>query len=436
MINGIDKYIVEDIENIRTNYESALEIIEGPLMDGMQVVGDLFGSGKMFLPQVVKSARVMKKAVSYLKPFMENEKTGEGTKRGKIILATVKGDVHDIGKNIVAIVLQCNNYEVVDLGVMVPAEKILQIAKEENADIIGLSGLITPSLDEMVGIAKEMNRQQLEVPLLIGGATTSLKHTAVKIAPKYNEPIIRVRDASKVAQVVGNLLNEDKKIEFSNEKQKKTRETKKKFEKNNNSETISINDIAYKNRLKLDWENEDIAIPSFTGLKHIIDFPIEEIRNYIDWTFFFKAWQMRGTYPRIMNDPVKGKVAKELFKNANKMLDEIIEKKLLQANVAYGFWPANSEKNDIILYKNEKRNDELTRFNMLRQRKIRNGMALSLSDFIAPKNSKINDYIGAFAVTAGINAEELSKKYEKNNDDYNSIMIKTLADRLLKLWPN
>ena len=229
LINGIDKYIVEDIENIRTNYESALEIIEGPLMDGMQVVGDLFGSGKMFLPQVVKSARVMKKAVSYLKPFMENEKTGEGTKRGKIILATVKGDVHDIGKNIVAIVLQCNNYEVVDLGVMVPAEKILQIAKEENADIIGLSGLITPSLDEMVGIAKEMNRQQLEVPLLIGGATTSLKHTAVKIAPKYNEPIIRVRDASKVAQVVGNLLNEDKKIEFSNKNREKTRETKKKF---------------------------------------------------------------------------------------------------------------------------------------------------------------------------------------------------------------
>ena len=229
MINGIDKYIVEDIENIRTNYESALEIIEGPLMDGMQVVGDLFGSGKMFLPQVVKSARVMKKAVSYLKPFMENEKTGEGTKRGKIILATVKGDVHDIGKNIVAIVLQCNNYEVVDLGVMVPAEKILQIAKEENADIIGLSGLITPSLDEMVGIAKEMNRQQLEVPLLIGGATTSLKHTAVKIAPNYKEPIIRVRDASKVAQVVGNLLSEDKKIEFSNKNREKQEKLRKKF---------------------------------------------------------------------------------------------------------------------------------------------------------------------------------------------------------------
>ena len=263
----------------------------------------------MFLPQVVKSARVMKKAVSYLKPFMENEKTGEGTKRGKIILATVKGDVHDIGKNIVAIVLQCNNYEVVDLGVMVPAEKILQIAKEESADIIGLSGLITPSLDEMVGIAKEMNRQQLEVPLLIGGATTSLKHTAVKIAPNYNEPIIRVRDASKVAQVVGNLLNEDKKIEFSNKNRKKQEKLRKSFEKNNNSETIS-DDIAYKNRLKLDWESEDIAIPSFTGLKHITDFPIEKIREFIDWTFFFKAWQMRGTYPRIMNDPVKGKVAK------------------------------------------------------------------------------------------------------------------------------
>ncbi|MBG07490.1 MAG: methionine synthase, partial [Halobacteriovoraceae bacterium] len=429
LINGIDKYIIEDIENIRTNYESALEIIEGPLMDGMQVVGDLFGSGKMFLPQVVKSARVMKKAVSYLKPFMENEKTGERTKRGKIILATVKGDVHDIGKNIVAIVLQCNNYEVVDLGVMVPAEKILQIAKKESADIIGLSGLITPSLDEMVVIAKEMNRQKLEVPLLIGGATTSLKHTAVKIAPKYNEPVIRVRDASKVAQIVGNLLNEDEKKEFSNKNRQKQEKLRKSFEKNKNSETIS-DDIAYENRLKLDWESEDIAIPSFAGLKHITNFPIEKIRQFIDWTFFFKAWQMRGTYPRIMNDPLKRKVAKELFQNANKMLDKIIKNKLFQANVAYGFWPANSEKNDIVLYKNEKRKSEVTRFNMLRQRKMRNGITLSLSDFIAPNESKIKDYIGAFAVTAGINAEELSQNYELENNDYNSIMVKTLADRL------
>jgi len=429
LINGIDKYIIEDIEKIRGNYDSALDIIEGPLMDGMQIVGDLFGSGKMFLPQVVKSARVMKKAVSHLKPFMEKENTGNISSRGKIILATVKGDVHDIGKNIVAIVLQCNNYEVIDLGVMVPAEKILRVAKNENADIIGLSGLITPSLDEMVDIAKEMKRQEFDTPLLIGGATTSPKHTAIKIAPEYNEPIIRVRDASRVSNVIGDLLNKDKKRSFVEKNKKKQKKLRLNYETNIDTKILS-NKEAYDNRLSIDWENEEIAVPSFTGRKHIINFPIEEIRKYIDWTFFFKAWQMRGTYPRIINDPVKGRIARELFNNANKMLDEIIEKKLLQANVAYGFWPANSEKNDIILYKNKKRTGELTRFNMLRQRKIRNGMALSLSDFIAPKNLKIKDYIGAFAVTAGINAEELSRKYEGKNDDYNSIMIKTLADRL------
>ncbi len=429
LVNGIDKYIVEDVENIRENYNSALEIIEGPLMDGMQVVGDLFGSGKMFLPQVVKSARVMKKAVSYLKPFMEKEKTGEGSKRGKIILATVKGDVHDIGKNIVAIVLQCNNYEIVDLGVMVPAEKILRIAKRENADIIGLSGLITPSLDEMVGIAKEMNRQKMDIPLLIGGATTSPKHTAVKIAPEYDKPIVRVRDASKVAQVVGDLLSEEKSEEFSNENRGKQEKLRRKFENSSEIEVLS-NEEAYKNRLKLDWENEDIATPSFIGLKQLTDFPISEIRKYIDWTFFFKAWQMKGTYPRIVNDPVKGKIAKELFANANKMLDAIINKKLLQANVSYGFWPANAENDNIILFENEERNTELIRFDMLRQQKIRGKHTLSLSDFIAPKKTKVADYIGAFAVTAGINAEKLSKMYENQNDDYNSIMIKTLADRL------
>jgi len=429
LINGIDKYIIEDIETIRGNYDSSLEIIEGPLMDGMQIVGDLFGSGKMFLPQVVKSARVMKKAVSHLKPFMEKENIRNASSRGKILLATVKGDVHDIGKNIVAIVLQCNNYEVIDLGVMVPAEKILSVAKKENADIIGLSGLITPSLDEMVDIAREMKRQEFDTPLIIGGATTSPKHTAIKIAPEYNEPIVRVRDASRVSNVVGDLLSKDKKKSFVKTNENKQRKLRLSYEGKKNAGRLS-NKEAYENRLKIDWKNEEIAIPSFTGIKHITNFSIEEIRNYIDWTFFFKAWQMRGTYPRIINDPVKGKVAKELFKNANEMLDKIIENRLLQANIAYGFWHANSEKNDIIIYKNQKRANELTRFNMLRQRKIRNGMALSLSDFIAPKKSKIEDYIGAFAVTAGINAEELTKKYEESNDDYNSIMVKTLADRL------
>ncbi len=429
LINGIDKYIVEDIENIRESYDSALEIIEGPLMDGMQTVGDLFGSGKMFLPQVVKSARVMKKAVSYLKPFMEKESRGEVKKRGKIILATVKGDVHDIGKNIVAIVLQCNNYEIIDLGVMVPAEKILRIAKKEHADIIGLSGLITPSLDEMVYVAKEMKRQDFETPLLIGGATTSSKHTAIKIAPEYNETTVRVKDASRVAHIVGDLLNLDTKIEFDRKIKKGQENQRKAFENKSNDNLVSYEE-AYKNRLKLDWKKENIAIPSFIGLKQITAYPLEEIRKYIDWTFFFSAWEIRGSYPKLLNNPTKGKAARELFDNANQLLDEIIENDLLQANIAYGFWPTNTENDDIIIYKNEERIDELVRFNMLRQKKIKKGITLSLSDFIAPIGSEIKDYIGAFAVTAGINAGKLSKAYEKQNDDYNSIMIKTLADRL------
>jgi len=429
LINGIDKYIVEDVANIRKNYDSALEIIEGPLMAGMQIVGDLFGSGKMFLPQVVKSARVMKKAVSYLKPFMELESKGEAKKRGKIILATVKGDVHDIGKNIVAIVLQCNNYEVIDLGVMVPADKILRIAREENADIIGLSGLITPSLDEMVYVAKEMKRQEFETPLLIGGATTSTKHTAIKIAPEYDDTTVRVKDASRVSHIVGDLLHQDRKIEFDRRIKKEQEKQRKAFDKKSDKNLVGYEEV-YENSLKLDWKNEDIAIPSFIGLKQIMDYSLDEIRKYIDWTFFFSAWEIRGSFPKILNDPIRGKVAKELFENANLLLDEIIEKKLLQANVAYGFWPANSIKDDIVLYKNEERTDELVKFNMLRQKKIKNGITLSLSDFIAPINSGIDDYIGAFAVTAGINAKKLSEKYEKENDDYNSIMVKAIADRL------
>jgi 5-methyltetrahydrofolate--homocysteine methyltransferase len=433
LINGIDKYIVEDVANIRENYDSALEIIEGPLMDGMQVVGDLFGSGKMFLPQVVKSARVMKKAVSYLRPFMELESKGEAKKRGKIILATVKGDVHDIGKNIVAIVLQCNNYEVIDLGVMVPAEKILRIAREENADIIGLSGLITPSLDEMVYVAKEMKRREFETPLLIGGATTSSKHTAIKIAPEYDDTTVRVKDASRVSHIVGDLLNPNKKFEFDEKIKKEQENHRIAFERKTKDDLVSYKE-AYKNRLKLDWKNEEIATPSFIGLKQIIDYPLEEIRNYIDWTFFFSAWEIRGSFPKLLNDPVKGKAAKELFENAKILLDEIIEKKMLQANVAYAFWSANSEGDDIVLYKDKKKADELVRFNMLRQQKIRNEITLSLSDFIAPKKTGIEDYIGAFAITTGINADKLSEKYESENDDYNSIMVKAIADRLVEAF--
>jgi len=301
LINGIDKYIIEDVAQIRTEYNSALEIIEGPLMDGMQIVGDLFGSGKMFLPQVVKSARVMKKAVSYLQPFMEKESKGKSKKRGTIIIATVKGDVHDIGKNIVAIVLQCNNYEVIDLGVMVPSEKILRIAKEKNADIIGLSGLITPSLDEMVYVAKEMKRLDFETPLLIGGATTSAKHTAIKIAPEYEATTVRVKDASRVAHIVGNLLNSNRKIEFDEKIKKEQKRQRDIFHNNKKDDLISYEE-AYKNRLKLDWKNENIAVPSFIGLKHINNYSLNEIRKYIDWTFFFSAWEMRGSYPKILND--------------------------------------------------------------------------------------------------------------------------------------
>jgi 5-methyltetrahydrofolate--homocysteine methyltransferase len=316
---------------------------------------------------------------------------------------------------------------------MVPAEKILRIAREENADIIGLSGLITPSLDEMVYVAKEMKRQEFETPLLIGGATTSSKHTAIKIAPEYDDTTVRVKDASRVSHIVGDLLNPNKKIEFDGKIKKEQENQRIAFEGKTKDDLVSYEE-AYENRLKLDWKNEDIAVPTFIGLKQIVDYPLKEIRNYIDWTFFFSAWEIRGSYPKILNDPVKGKAARELFDNANKLLDEIIKNNLLKANVAYGFWPANTIRDDIILYQNEKRADELVRFNMLRQQKIRNDVALSLSDFIAPKNLEIDDYIGAFAVTAGINATKLSEKYESENDDYNSIMVKAIADRLAEAF--
>ncbi len=441
LVKGIVEYIVEDTEEARLQYSKPLQVIEGPLMDGMNVVGDLFGSGKMFLPQVVKSARVMKKAVAHLLPYIEEEKlrSGDTAKNaGKILMATVKGDVHDIGKNIVSVVLACNNYEVIDLGVMVPAEKILEEAKKNEVDMIGLSGLITPSLDEMVHVAKEMKRLDFNVPLLIGGATTSKAHTAVKIAPQYEFPVVHVLDASRSVPVAGNLLTKDKAVkenyfntikkEYQNVREQ--HEAKKGFKK-----LISIEE-ARKNAFQIDWNNHSpIKKPSFLGTKQLLDFPITELREYIDWTPFFSTWELAGKYPSILKDKVVGDEAKKLYADAQIMLDKIIEEKWLQANGVLGFWPANSDQDDIILYENEKRNTVLDTFYQLRQQgKKAKGVAnFCLADFIAPKGS-IKDYIGGFAVTAGIGIEKQIDRFEKDHDDYNSIMLKALADRLAEAF--
>ena len=406
-------------------------------MAGMNVVGDLFGSGKMFLPQVVKSARVMKKSVAYLTPFIEKEKAaGERKNAGKILLATVKGDVHDIGKNIVGVVLGCNNYEVIDLGVMVPAEKILQIAKEKNVDIIGLSGLITPSLDEMVHVAKEMERQGFKVPLLIGGATTSKIHAAVKIAPNYSEPTIHVLDASRSVAVAGSLLSKEQnekyvhsvKQEYDNLRfMHKNRKDDKKF--------LKI-DHARNRALRIDWKNSRITKPAFTGNKIFNDFPLEQLREVIDWTPFFQTWELKGKYPNIFDDPSNGKEAKKLFDDANKLLDEVIIGKALTAKAVIGLYPANSVGDDIELYTDDTRKETLTVLHSLRQQlqKTTEQPYLALSDFIAPKTSGVKDYIGAFAITAGLGIEKLIQKFEADHDDYNSIMIKAIADRLAEAF--
>ncbi len=434
LVHGIVDHIETDVEEARQSTARPLDVIEGPLMAGMQVVGDLFGEGKMFLPQVVKSARVMKKAVAYLEPFMEKEKQ-QAKSRGVIIMATVKGDVHDIGKNIVSVVLQCNSYKVIDLGVMVPAETILRTARDEDADIIGLSGLITPSLDEMVHAAQELQRQRFELPLLIGGATTSTRHTAVKIAPEYHETTVRVKDAARVIQTVSSLLDPEKKKEFDAELRREQELQVQRYNEKRSDNLLSYEE-AYERRFSknIGWEKEDIPVPSLLGRQKLLDFPLEKLRKYIDWTFFFKTWELKGSFPRILDDPTRGAAARELFENANGLLEEIADGKLLRANAVYGFWPANSIGDDIVLYIDNSRTEELTRFNMLRQQKFSGEHSLCLSDFIAPQKTGIGDYIGAFAVTAGISASELAGKYEASGDDYNAIMVKALADRLAEAF--
>ncbi|OYP30323.1 methionine synthase [Rhodopirellula sp. MGV] len=438
LIKGIDKFIEEDAEEARQNFDRCLQVIEGPLMSGMQVVGDLFGEGKMFLPQVVKSARVMKKAVAYLEPFMEEEKLAAGldqaSSRGKFLIATVKGDVHDIGKNIVGVVLQCNNFEVIDLGVMVSFETILEEADKYGVDMIGLSGLITPSLDEMVTVAREMKRRGMRMPLLIGGATTSAKHTAVKIAPAYEGPVIHVADASRSVGVVESLLSSDLRDGFIEKNVELQGQLVASF-RERNQKLVSYQEAKEK-RFATDWSSVRIDTPSFTGVKVLEDYPLTEIREYIDWSPFFMTWELKGKYPKIFNDPKVGEEARKVFDDANQLLDEIIANQSLKARAAYGFWPAASDGDDVILYADDSRSKELTRFHFLRQQWERKGQKdyRSLADYIAPVESGRADYIGGFVVTAGIGAEALSLKYKQAGDDYNAIMVQAVADRLAEAF--
>ncbi|MBN1820649.1 MAG: methionine synthase [Prolixibacteraceae bacterium] len=431
LVKGIPDFVDEDMAVAVKKYSPALEVIEGPLMDGMNIVGELFGSGKMFLPQVIKSARVMKKAVAYLLPYIEADKKKFqlSDTRKKVLLATVKGDVHDIGKNIVGVVLGCNNYDIIDLGVMVPTDKILDTAVKENVDIIGLSGLITPSLEIMVDVAKEMERRGLKIPLLIGGATTSKIHTAVKIAPEYSQPAVHVKDASLAVNVVSNLIAG--KEEFREEIKKEYEEIRE-FQANRKpKEYISLED-ARKNKYQIDWQNTPIYKPDFIGVKKLIDFPLEELRKYIDWTFFFITWDMKGAYPQIMDDPEKGEEARKLYAEANEMLDDIIEKKMLQANAVFRIWPAHAEGDDIVLFADEVKTNEVGRFYHLRQQeKKKEGTAnMCLADYIAPKEAGITDYCGGFATTAGIGIEKWKEKFRSEHNDYKVIMLEALADRL------
>jgi 5-methyltetrahydrofolate--homocysteine methyltransferase len=448
LITGTIDYIEADTEEARQTYERALQIIEGPLMDGMNVVGDLFGAGKMFLPQVVKSARVMKKAVAYLTPFMEAEKaraaaaaTASGSEstcetaarktRGRILMATVKGDVHDIGKNIVGVVLACNDYEIIDLGVMVPCEKILGAARDNQVEMIGLSGLITPSLDEMVHVAREMQRNGFEVPLLIGGATTSAKHTAVKIAPQYQGIVLHVKDASKSVGVVDRLTRTDARAELDRQNRAFQEQEREAFSRRVDRKLVSYSE-ALRRRLRLDWTNSAISVPSFLGVRALRAIPLEEIVPFIDWSPFFLAWELKGKHPRIFQDPEIGPRARELFEDAQGLLRRIVAERRLTANAVYGFFPANTEGDDIVVYTDESREVERMRFPTLRQQWERNGQTAfrSLADYLAPRDTAIADHLGAFAVTAGIGLESLVEQFECDHDDYNAIMSKALADRL------
>ncbi|TMP30365.1 methionine synthase [Pseudoalteromonas rubra] len=432
LVKGITEFIEEDTEACRQQFDKPIEVIEGPLMDGMNVVGDLFGAGKMFLPQVVKSARVMKRAVAYLDPYIEAEKQA-GQSNGKIIMATVKGDVHDIGKNIVGVVLQCNNYEVVDLGVMVPAEKILQTAIDENADAIGLSGLITPSLDEMVHVAKEMTRRGFEIPLLIGGATTSKAHTAVKIEPQYDKGVVYVNNASRAVGVVSSLLSATQKpgfLEKTASEYVKVRDQQARKKPRSKPVTLAR---ARDNAVKLDWDNYTPPVPKKLGITEFKDVSIATLREYIDWTPFFMTWTLAGKYPRILEDEVVGEEAKKLFADANAMLDELTAKGSLQPLGVIGLFPANRVGDDIEIYRDENRSEVLLTSCQLRQQTEKTDFPnYCLADYIAPKGTP--DYFGAFAVTGGLEEDDLAEVFEQQQDDYNKIMVKAVADRLAEAF--
>ena len=434
LMKGIDRFIEEDVEEARTVSKRPLDVIEINLMTGMGVVGDLFGSGKMFLPQVVKSARVMKKAVAYLQPFIEAEKDEKQKANGKILMATVKGDVHDIGKNIVSVVLGCNNYEIIDLGVMVPAEKIIAAAIEHEVDVIGLSGLITPSLDEMVHVADELQRKNLNFPLLIGGATTSKAHTAVKICPKYRNTVVHVNDASRAVGVVSQLLDRNA-VQYQEELRLDYDDFREKFlSRQIDKEYVSIEE-ARRQKFSIDWKNEEITKPKNLGIQIIENQDLRELLAFVDWTPFFRSWELHGKYPQILTDEVVGEQATELFKEAQVLLNKILDEKLFTAKGIFGIFPANSDDSDDILIFDEEGNEQM-KFHTLRQqlKKSAGKEYLSLSDFIAPKSSGINDYMGAFAVTTGFGTEELAQKYYDDGDDYNAIIVKALADRLAEAF--
>ncbi|MGZ3291276.1 MAG: vitamin B12 dependent-methionine synthase activation domain-containing protein, partial [Xanthobacteraceae bacterium] len=442
LVHGITDFIETDVEEARLAAERPLHVIEGPLMDGMNVVGDLFGSGKMFLPQVVKSARVMKQAVAYLMPFMEQEKKDKGIEKknsnGKIVMATVKGDVHDIGKNIVGVVLQCNNYEVIDLGVMVPAAKILETAQKENADIIGLSGLITPSLDEMCHVAAEMERQGLDLPLLIGGATTSRVHTAVKIHPHYRRgQAVYVTDASRAVGVASSLMSAQTRPSYvANIRQEYARIAAAHARGEEAKQRLSLRD-ARANALKLNWSGNDIPQPpTFLGTRVLQDYPIAELRDYIDWSPFFATWELTGKFPAILDDAKYGEAARSLFADAQAMLDRIAAERWCSASAVFGFWPANAEGDDILVYGDERRTNPIAVLHTLRQQLTRReGRAnVALADFVAPRASGLADHIGAFMVTAGIGEDEVAERFKQANDDYSAIMVKALADRLAEAF--
>ena len=436
LVHGTVDFIEADTEEARQKYPRPLDIIEGPLMDGMKIVGDLFGSGKMFLPQVVKSARAMKKAVAYLEPFMEAEKSGGGAgAQGRLVLATVKGDVHDIGKNIVGVVLGCNNYEVIDLGVMVPAAKILDTALEVKADLIGLSGLITPSLDEMASVAREMQRRQMTRPLLIGGATTSRQHTSVKIAPEYSQPVVHVLDASRVVDVVGSLLSPERRGAFIRSNVEAQEEIRERYKARSERPLLTY-EQARVNALRYDWDEHVTATPAFVGRRFLDDVPLAAIVPYIDWTYFFSAWELKGRFPGILEHPQYGAAARELYGHAQALLKRIVDGRLVRAGGAYGFWPAIADRDDVVIFTNEDRREVLGRLPMLRQQEQQqeDRPNLSLADFVAPRGSGIPDYIGMFAVTAGLGAAELVKHFEADHDDYQAIMVKALADRLAEAF--